>query len=172
MAFRYEHINFVTKTLKLTIWSSKTYLWLERHIWFKSRDMARTKQSARTKEKWNQLRKYVCATMVPRSSCPTFGRVKKRHRYRPGTVAMREIRKYQRSTELLIRKAEFQRMVREITYRYKADLRFQEAALLALQVAAEAFLVSLFEDTNLCAIHGKRITIMPKDMQLAMRMRS
>ena len=106
-----------------------------------------------------------------RKSAPTAGGVKKPHRYRPGTVALREIRKYQKSTELLIRKAPFQRLVREIAQDFKTDLRFQSTAVLALQEASEAYLVGLFEDTNLCAIHAKRVTIMPKDNQLARRIR-
>ena len=99
------------------------------------------------------------------------GGVKKPHRYRPGTVALREIRRYQKSTDLLIRKLPFQRLVREIAQDFKSDLRFQGSAVLALQEAAEAYLVGLFEDTNLCAIHAKRVTIMPKDIQLARRIR-
>jgi len=97
--------------------------------------------------------------------------VKKPHRYRPGTVALREIRRYQKSTELLIRKLPFQRLVREIAQEFRTDLRFQASAVLALQEAAEAYIVGLFEDTNLAAIHAKRVTIMPKDIQLARRMR-
>ncbi|CAL9138699.1 unnamed protein product, partial [Musa acuminata var. zebrina] len=96
---------------------------------------------------------------------------KKPHRFRPGTVALREIRKYQKNTELLIRKLPFQRLVREIAQAFKTDLRFQMSAVSALQEAAEAYLVGLFEDTNLCAIHAKRVTIMPKDIQLARRIR-
>ena len=96
---------------------------------------------------------------------------KKPHRYRPGTVALREIRKFQKSTELLIRKLPFQRLVRQIAHDLKPDLRFQSAAIGALQEAAEAYIVGLFEDTNLCAIHAKRVTIMPKDLQLARRIR-
>ena len=95
-------------------------------------------------------------------------------RYRPGTVALREIRKFQQSTDLLIRKLPFQRLVREIAQYcqdYNTDLRFQSSAVLALQEAAEAFLVGFFEDTNLCAIHAKRVTIMPKDMALVKRLR-
>lgn len=92
-------------------------------------------------------------------------------RYRPGTIALREIRKYQKSTDLLLRKLPFQRLVREIAQDFKDDLRFQSTAILALQEASEAYLVSLFEDTNLCAIHAKRVTIMPKDIQLARRIR-
>ncbi|KAI3751590.1 hypothetical protein L2E82_22680 [Cichorium intybus] len=94
--------------------------------------------------------------VAARKSAPTTGGVKKPHRYRPGTVALREIRKYQKSTELLIRKLPFQRLVREIAQDFKTDLRFQSHAVLALQEAAEAYLVGLFEDTNLCAIHAKR----------------
>lgn len=95
----------------------------------------------------------------------------KSRRYRPGTVALREIRKYQKSTDLLIRKLPFQRLVREIAQQFMSDVRFQSNAVLALQDAAEAYLVGLFDDTNLLAIHAKRITIMPKDLQLARRIR-
>ncbi|QRV90639.1 Core histone H2A/H2B/H3/H4 [Ceratobasidium sp. AG-Ba] len=99
------------------------------------------------------------------------GGVKKPHRFRPGTVALREIRRYQKSTELLIRKLPFQRLVREIAQDFKTDLRFQSSAVMALQEASEAYLVSLFEDTNLAAIHAKRVTIQPKDLALARRLR-
>nr|CAD7464739.1 unnamed protein product [Timema tahoe] len=92
-------------------------------------------------------------------------------RYRPGTVALREIRRYQKSMELLIRKSPFQRLVREIAQDFKTDLRFQSSAVMALQEASEAYLVGLFEDTNLYAIHAKSVTIMPKDIQLARRIR-
>ena len=94
---------------------------------------------------------------------------KKPRRYRPGTVALREIRRYQKSTELLIRRFPFQRLVREIAQDYKSRLNFASGAILALQEAVEAYLVGPFKDTNLCAIHAKRITIMPKDIQLARR---
>ena len=94
-----------------------------------------------------------------------------RRRYRPGTVALREIRRYQKSTDLLIRKLPFQRLVREIAQDYKTDLRFQSLAVLALQEASEAYLVALFEGANLCAIHAKRVTIMPKDIRLSRRIR-
>ena len=96
---------------------------------------------------------------------------KKPHRYRPGTVALREIRRYQKSTDLLIRKLSFQRLVREIAQDFKTDLRFQSSAIMVLQEASEYYLVGLFEDTNLCAIHAKRVTIMAKDVQLARRIR-
>ena len=104
------------------------------------------------------------------------GRVKKCYRYRLGTVALKQIRQYQKSTELLIRKLPFQRLVWEIasdgeiiTSPLCGKVRFQSAAIMALQEAAEAYLVGLFKDTNLCAIHAKRVTIMPKDIQLARR---
>ena len=87
--------------------------------------------------------------------------------YHPGTLALLEIQKYQQSTHCLIRKLPFQRLVREITQDFKTDLHFQSSAIMALQETAEAYLVGLFEDTNLCAIHAKRVTIMPKDIQLA-----
>ena len=106
------------------------------------------------------------------------GGVKKCYRYRPGTVALKQIRQYQKSTELLIRKLPFQRLVREIacdqdviTSPLCSKVRFQSAAIMALQEALEAYLVGLFEDSNLCAIHAKRVTIMPKDIQLARRIR-
>ncbi|GMK57262.1 hypothetical protein CspeluHIS016_0400960 [Cutaneotrichosporon spelunceum] len=101
--------------------------------------------------------------------------LKRQHRYRPGTVALREIRKYQKSSDLLLAKLPFSRVVREIAYNVTSiaagELRWQSSAILALQEAAEAFLVHLFEDSNLCAVHAKRVTIMVKDMQLARRLR-
>ncbi|XP_075061937.1 histone H3, embryonic [Mixophyes fleayi] len=128
--------------------------------------MARTKQTARKSTGGKAPRKQL-ATKAARKSAPATGGVKKPHRYRPGTVALREIRRYQKSTELLIRKLPFQRLVREIAQDFKTDLRFQSSAVMALQEASEAYLVRLFEDTNLCAIHAKRVTIMPKDIQLS-----
>ena len=132
--------------------------------------MARTKQTARKSTGGKAPRKQL-ATKAARKSAPATGGVKKPHRYRPGTVALREIRRYQKSTELLIRKLPFQRLVREIAQDFKTDLRFQSSAVMALQEACVAYLVGLFEDTNLCAIHAKRVTIMPKDIQLARRIR-
>ncbi|XP_021036129.1 uncharacterized protein LOC110308115 [Mus caroli] len=117
--------------------------------------MARTKQTARKSTGGKAPRKQL-ATKAARKSAPATGGVKKPHRYRPGTVALREIRRYQKSTELLIRKLPFQRLVREIAQDFKTDLRFQSSAVMALQEACEAYLVGLFEDTNLCAIHAKR----------------
>ena len=99
------------------------------------------------------------------------GRQIKPHRYRAGTAVLRDICHFQKSTVLLIQKLPFQRLVREITQDFKTDMRFQSAAILCLQEAVEAYLVGLFEDTNLCTIHARRVTIMPKDIQLARRIR-
>jgi len=131
--------------------------------------MARTKQTARKNTGAKAPRKHIATKQAAKAHA--HGGVKKPHRYRPGTVALREIRRFQKSTELLIRKLPFQRLVREIASEFKNDLRFQSSAVLALQEAAESYMVGLFEDTNLCAIHAKRVTIMPKDMQLARRIR-
>ena len=132
--------------------------------------MARTKQTARKSTGGKAPRKQL-ATKAARKSGTGTGGVKKPHRYRPGTVALRQIRRYQKSTELLLRKLPFQKLVREIAQEFKSDLRFQGSAVLALQESSEAYLTYLFEDTNLCAIHGKRVTIMPKDIQLSRAIR-
>jgi histone H3 len=149
--------------------------------------MARTKQTARKSTGGKAPRKQL-STMAARKTCPSgpigiaavktcpsgpvgSAAVRKPHRYRPGTVALKEIRKYQKSHDLLIRKLPFQRLVRGIAQGFKNDLRFQSTAILAIQEACEAYLVSLFEDTNLCALHARRVTIMTKDIQLARRMR-
>ncbi|KAB7504818.1 histone H3-like 2, partial [Armadillidium nasatum] len=110
--------------------------------------MARTKQTARKSTGGKAPRKQL-ATKAARKSAPATGGVKKPHRYRSGTVALCEIRCYQKSTELLNRKLPFQRLVREIAQDFKTDLRFQSSAVMALQEASEAYLVGLFEDTNL-----------------------
>ena len=99
------------------------------------------------------------------------GRQIKPHRYRAGTAALRDIHHFKKTTAILIRRLPFQRLVREIAQDFKTDLRFQSAAILCLQEAAEAYLVGLFEDTNLCAIRARRVTIMPKDIKLARRIR-
>ena len=132
--------------------------------------MARTKQTARKSTGGLAPRKQL-ATKAARKSAPQTGGNKKPFRYRPGTVALREIRRYQKNTDLLIRKMPFLQLVKEIARDFHSDLRLQSSAVLALQEAAEAYLVGLFEDTNLCAIHAKRVTIMPKDIQLARRIR-
>jgi len=127
--------------------------------------MARTKQVA---SRFNHGSKAPLKTIKTAIVKPT----RKAHRYRPGTVALKEIRRYQKSTELLIRRLPFQRLVREIAQNVgNTPVLFQSTAVNALQEAAETYLIGLFEDTNLCAIHGKRVTIMPKDIQLARRIR-
>ena len=131
--------------------------------------MARTKQTASNSTGGKAPRRQL-ATKAARKSLPKkCGGVKKPHRYRPGTVALREIRRYQKSTELLLRRLPFQRLIRELAQDFKTDLRFQGSAILANQEASEALVVGLYEDTNLCAIHAKRVTVMPKDIQLARR---
>ena len=111
------------------------------------------------------------ATKPARRTLPT-GKKAKKHRYRPGMKAIREIRRYQKTTDLLIRKLPFQRLVREIVQDlFSNTYRMQGSAVLALQEASEAYLVDLFEDTQLCAIHRGCVTIMPKDVMLARRIR-
>ncbi|KAH7120079.1 histone 3 [Dactylonectria estremocensis] len=92
------------------------------------------------------------------------------YRYKPGTVSLREIRKFQQSTDLLIPRLAFQHLVQEIAQLFKSPFRFQSAAIGALQESAECYLASLFEEANLCAIHAKRVTIQNKDIRLARRL--
>ena len=137
--------------------------------------MARTKKTARRNQTGGKQPKpsSIKKAQVARKASSTGG-VKKPHRYMPGTVALWEIRRYQKSTELLIRKLPFQQVIREIAqdfWRGPGGPRFSPDAILALQEASEAYLVGLFEDTNLCAIHAKWVTITPKDIQLARRIR-
>ncbi len=137
--------------------------------------MARCKQTARksTGGKAPRMQLSTKAARADRRNALAVGGVKKLHRYCPGTVALHEICKYQKSTDLLICKAPFQRLVREIygdiasISHVSSDYRWQGSSILALQEASEAYHVGLFEDTNLCALHAKRKTIMPKDIQLA-----
>ncbi|KAI9032071.1 briggsae CBR-HIS-71 protein [Hyaloraphidium curvatum] len=131
--------------------------------------MARTKQTARKSSGGKAPRKQL-ATKAARKTAPTTGGVKKPHRYRPGTVALREIRRYQKSIELLIRKLPFQRLVREIAQDFKTDLRFQSNAVGALQEAAEDYVVQLMGETQIMAVHARRVTIQPKDINLALRL--
>ncbi|KAG2498097.1 hypothetical protein HYH03_003855 [Edaphochlamys debaryana] len=110
-----------------------------------------------------------------RKSAPAVVPVKPKRRFRAGTVALREIRKYQKTTDLLLRRAPFHRLVRELANKHapggESEYRWRPDALEALQEASEAFLVGMLEDSNLAAIHAKRVTIMPKDMQLVRRLR-
>jgi histone H3 len=132
--------------------------------------MARTKQTARKSTGGKAPRKQVAAK-ASRKASPSSGGMKKPRRFRPGTVALREIRRYQKSTSLLLRKAPFQRLVREVASDFKSNLRMASGALGALQESTEAYMVGLFEDANLAALHAKRVTIMPRDLGLARRIR-
>ena len=111
------------------------------------------------------------AAKVAHKSTPATGGVKKPHCYRPGTRALHEIRKYQRSTDLLIRKLPFMHLVQEIGQQFLQGVQFQGTTIMALQEVAEVYLISLFEDGNLWAIHAKHVTLMPKDIQLARKIR-
>jgi len=132
--------------------------------------MARTKQTARKLTGRKSPRLHL-ATKAARRQTIAMGGVKKPHRYRPGTVALRKIQRYQKNMDLLLRKLPFQHLVREIAQDYKSDVRMQSTTMLALQEATEAYLNGLFHDTNECALHAKQVMIMPKDMQLAIRIR-
>ena len=131
--------------------------------------MARTKRTARKDEVGKKRSTF--AKKQPRSQTSQTSVQQQPHRYWPGTVTLREIRRYQKSTELLIRKLLFQCLVRKILQGYGVGYRVTPAMMMALQEAAEAYLVQLLEDSNLCTIHAKPITIQPKDMQLARRIR-
>lgn len=122
--------------------------------------MARTKQTARL------ATAAVLKTLPPAGKVPRKvampANIKKPHRFRPGTVALREIRRYQKSTELLIRKAPFERVVREVLQEIKTGVRIQREATVAVHEAAEAYLIGLLSDSQLCAIHAKRCTLLVK----------
>ena len=137
--------------------------------------MARTKTAAGKQSIASQAKKKmpVKKTEKPiKKAAPAEGGMKKKFRVKAGTNALREIRRYQKRIDNLLPRAPFQRLVREITSDVGGhDLRFQSQALVALQEATEAYVVGLFEDTNLCCIHAKRVTVQQKDMQLARRIR-
>jgi histone H3 len=122
-----------------------------------------------------QLPQKRITAKLPVRPVSSTGGVVRPHRFRPGTRALMEIRRYQSSTQLLLRKLPFSRLVREILRDYFArpgvEFRWQAQGMLALQEAAEAHLVGLFDDANLCAIHAKRVTLMRRDIQLARRIR-
>ena len=132
--------------------------------------MARSKQTAR-KSTGGKYPRYHLATHAARKTAPTSAVVKKPHRFRPGTKALREIRKYQRSTEPLIRRLPFQRLVKELAQNLAPGYRFQSVSIRALQEAAEDFLVGLFQDSQHCAVHANRVTVMARDISLAARIR-
>ena len=127
-----------------------------------------------------QPRKHLLQKILRKGITPTGG-VKKPHWYRPGMVALREIRRYQKSTEHLIKRTPFQKLIREISQEYRVcpdgpltpsiQVQFQSTAIAAFQEAAENFIVGLFEHVNLLVVHVKRVTVMPRDIRLALRIR-
>ena len=131
---------------------------------------AKTKQTA---AKTTKAPKRALGTKTGKKSAGGSGStgVKKSFRWRPGTVALRQVKKLQKSTELLIAKAPFSRLVREIAEGHKAGLRFASSALAAIQEATEAFVISLLSDANLTALHANRVTALPRDLQLVRRLR-
>jgi len=133
--------------------------------------MARTKQTAWRSTGGKAPRSLALAAARRATKAKACDKAAIKRRYRPRTVALRDIREFQRSGELLISKLPFQRLVREIAQDYSNVPRFLASAALALQEAAEAYLVGLFQDSQLCAIHGKRVTVTSKDIQLARRIR-
>jgi histone H3 len=125
--------------------------------------MARTKQTVSKSSK-------SIAKKAKKATTGAAG-VKRVHRFRPGTVALRQIKKLQKSTDLLMRKAPFQRLVRQLAAAHKDGLRFAASALAALQESTESYVISLLADANLCSLHAKRVTAMPSDLHLARRLR-
>ena len=141
--------------------------------------MARTKQSIRrhplpiprwSSKHYSQAKRKIKINVKKSSSSKKYP-APKPHRFRPGTVALREIRKFQKSTDLLIKKAPFSRLVKQLSQNFASHYRFQSSAIQAIQEACEQYLVQLFEDGNLCAIHAKRVTLMVRDLKLARRIR-
>jgi len=140
-------------------------------------EKSKEKSKGKKKSKGKNSRKKPPASEVARAkqrekTGPHVPKQRKKRRLHPGTRALREIRTYQKSTDTLLRKLPFQRLVREVAQKFHPDLRFQSSAIAALQEAAEAYMVGIFADANLCAIHGRRVTIMQKDMQLTRRLRA
>ena len=145
--------------------------------------MPRMKIAGKRKEKVSETKKSVATGSKMSMSSEAMkkksiaeGRTIQKRRFRPGTVSLREIKRYQKSVNLLFSKAPFQRLIYSIAdgiglNRYKCQVRFQYTALMAIQEATESYLTELFEDANLCAIHANRMTIMKKDMDLARRIR-
>ena len=125
-----------------------------------------------------QPQKHLLHKLIRQNKSSTGG-IKKPYRYRPGLLALREIRRYQQLTDCLIKRTPFNKLIKEISQEYRVcpdgpgtpsiQVRFQSTALAALQEAAENFLVGLFEDVNLLAVHAKRVTVMHHDIRLALR---
>ena len=132
--------------------------------------MARTKQTVRKSTGGKAPRRSYRTKNGLKMGLHEVGGVRKPRRWRPGTVALRQIRECQKSTDLLIRKLPFQRLVREVAQKIDPTLRFQSTAILALQEVSESFLVTMFEDVNVCSLHAGRVTIQTKDIKLWNRM--
>ena len=131
--------------------------------------MARTKlQAAKKNLKGVQKPSKVASQKAKKAT--EDGETQKR-RTRPGAKALREIRKYQRSTDSIVPRAPLQRIIKEITGKYMPDARYSMGAIEAVHQCIEAYMVGLFEDTGLCAVHARRKTIMTRDMRLARRIR-
>lgn len=131
--------------------------------------MVRTKQTPRRVDV--HAKPKAVSKQVARKAVLQQATTPKKRAYRPGALALREVRRYQRSTELLIPRAPFRRLVREITQGFRADFRMQSGAIAALQESGEAYLTRTFEDAQLCAQHARRSTLMPRDLRLTMRIR-
>ena len=133
--------------------------------------MARVKQLARKSEGiGGKPSRKLAANKKPKKASQIIDKKKKFHRFRPGIGATKENKKYQKNSEFFIRKITFQRLVREIAQEISKDIIFKRSAILTLQEETESFIIKLFEDSNICAIHGKRIAIYPKDIQIAKRL--
>merc|ERR1712210_188833 len=130
----------------------------------------KTKAAAKAKDATKKMPAKVKGGNAVKKTAPAAGGMKdgKKRKFKAGTVTLREIKRYQKSVDMLLPRASFQRLVRSISLEMDHQLRFQSQAL---QEAAEAYIVGLFEDTNLCAIHAKRVTVQKKDMDLARRIR-
>jgi histone H3 len=135
--------------------------------------MARTKQTPVKGGIATRSTSELAKKFAKKNSTPKVGGIKKPRRYRPGVKALREIRKMQKSTTPCIPFAPFTRFIKEINQELhpKNQYRYQESAIQSMREAAESYCVSLFEDANRCAIHAKRVTITPKDIALARRIR-
>jgi histone H3 len=139
-------------------------------IFYPQTTMARTKETAKVSAKKAVHAKSGKKAVKSASGSQSTG-VKRAHRFRPGTVALRQIRRYQKSTELLLRKAPFQRLLREVAQSQKEGLRWSASAVAAIQEATESYIIGLLSDANLAALHARRVTAMPRDLQLARRLR-
>ena len=155
---------------------------LHRPVLAKGRDVQPPRKDiSQTPRKGGKQPRKFPASKLLRKGIKSAGGIGKPRGYRPSLVALREIRRYQSSTENLIKRTPFQRLIREISQEYRiqpngpgtpsVQVRFQSTAIAALQEAAENYIVGLFEDVNLLAIHARRVTIMPRDIRLALRIR-